>query len=60
MSDSFFYIIGVLFAVYVAAATWCSRDAQYRLADERRPAKSHRPSLDRRIVHWWRARRRRA
>jgi hypothetical protein len=57
MSEASFYVVGALFAVYVGAATWCSRDAR-RPDEERRAAKSHRPTLDRRIVHWWRARRR--
>jgi len=58
MGETSFYVVGALFAVYVGAATWCSRDAGYRLSEARRSARSRRPTIDRRIVHWWRARRR--
>jgi hypothetical protein len=53
-----FYVIGALVTVYVVAATWRSRDAACRPADERQLATLRGPTFDRRMIHWWRALRR--
>jgi hypothetical protein len=53
-----FYVIGALVTLYIVAATWRSRDAAYRPADEREPATLRVRTFDRRMVHWWRALRR--
>jgi hypothetical protein len=50
-----FYVLGALFTLYVVAATWQSKDAPSRV---RRDAREPRGvSADRRMKHWWRARR---
>jgi hypothetical protein len=53
-----FYVVGALVTVYIVAATWRSKDAGEQLSIERRAVKPRLPTIDRRIVHWWRARRR--
>jgi hypothetical protein len=53
-----FYVVGALVTVYIVAATWRSKDVAERLGVGRRPVKARAPTLDRRLVHWWRARRR--
>jgi hypothetical protein len=53
-----FYVIGALVTLYIFAATWRSRDAGYRPADERQSATRRARTFDRRVLHWWRARRR--
>jgi len=60
MSDAevFFYVIGALVALYIVAASWRSRDAADRPGDEREAATVRARTIDRRVVHWWRARRR--
>lgn len=52
-----FYVVGALFALYLIAAAWRSKDAEYR-NDVRRAASLHTPTVERRLIHWWRARRR--
>jgi hypothetical protein len=52
-----FYVLGALVTVYIVAATWRSKDAN-ELPRKRRRSSLHTPTFDRRIVHWWRARRR--
>jgi hypothetical protein len=54
-----FYVIGALFAVYIVAASWRSRDAAHRPADERQGPALRARTLDRRMIQWWRALRRR-
>jgi hypothetical protein len=49
-----FYVIGALVTLYIVAATWRSRDA----AEERQRSLGHAPTVDRRVLHWWRALRR--
>jgi len=60
MSESgvFFYVTGALVALYIVVAGWRSRDAAYRPGEERRGSMLRVRTLDRRVVHWWRARRR--
>jgi len=53
-----FYVIGALVTLYIVAATWRSRNADYRPADGRQPAARRARTFDRRMVHWCRARRR--
>ena len=53
------YVVGVLFTVYVVAATWRSKDADSQVRGKLRPPRSSNRAVDRRIVHWWRARQRR-
>lgn len=53
-----FFVVGALFTVYIVAATWRSRDADPPATGGERPVHWHTPSAERRIVHWWRARRR--
>jgi hypothetical protein len=53
-----FYAVGALFALYILAAAWRSKDAGYRGNDTRRAASLHTPTVERRVIHWWRARRR--
>ena len=53
-----FYVIGALVTLYIVAASWRSRDAAYRPADERQGTTLRGRTLDRRMVHWWRALRR--
>ena len=50
-----FYVVGALVTVYIVAETWRSRDVRDRVSVRGRPSKL---PLDRRIVHWWRARQR--
>ena len=53
-----FYVIGALVTLYIMAATWRSRDAAYRPAEERQISTLRVRTFDRRVVHWWRALRR--
>ena len=55
-----FYVIGALVTLYIVAATWRSRDAAYRPAEERQSATVRSRTFDRRMVHWLRALRRRS
>lgn len=59
MSESgvFFYVTGALVALYIVAASWRSRDAAYRPGEERQGSAPRVRTIDRRLVHWWRARR---
>lgn len=52
------YIVGALLTVYVLAATWQSKDAVSHVREKPHPRTAAHRALDRRIVHWWRARRR--
>jgi hypothetical protein len=54
-----FYAIGALVTLYIAAAIWRSKDAACRPAEQLQRPIEHAPTVDRRVVHWWRARRRR-
>jgi hypothetical protein len=51
-------VVGALFTLYVVAATWRSKDAGYPQTGDERAVHGHTPPAERRIVHWWRARRR--
>jgi hypothetical protein len=51
-----FYVLGALFTLYVVAATWESKDAPSHLPSHTREPRA--ASVDRRLIHWWRARRR--
>lgn len=53
-----FYVIGALVTLYIVAATWRSKDAACRPADERLAARLRGPTFDRRVISWCRARRR--
>ena len=53
-----FYVVGALVTLYIVAATWRSRDTTYHPAEERQAATPRERTLDRRVVHWWRALRR--
>jgi hypothetical protein len=53
-----FYVVGAVVSVYIVAATWRSKDAGERLNGQPRPLKTRAATIDRRLVHWWRARRR--
>jgi hypothetical protein len=53
-----FYVTGVLVTLYIVAATWRSRDAAGRPAEERERPFERGPTVDRRMIHWWRAWRR--
>jgi hypothetical protein len=53
-----FYGLGALFALYVVAASWRARDAGYRGPGGREAARLHTQTVERRVIHWWRARRR--
>lgn len=57
MSDAevFFYVTGALVALYIVAASWRSRDAVARPGDERQASTVRVRTIDRRVVHWWRA-----
>ena len=55
----FFYVTGALVAVYIVVAGWRSRDAACRPGDERPGATLRVRTIDRRMIHWWRALRRR-
>jgi hypothetical protein len=52
------FVVGALFTVYIVAATWRSRDAGSGVREKLQPRRSPSQTLDRRIVHWWRARQR--
>jgi hypothetical protein len=54
-----FYVIGALVILYIAAATWQSKDAACRPVEQLQRPLERSPTVDRRVVHWWRARRRR-
>jgi hypothetical protein len=54
-----FYVIGALVTLYIVAASWRSRDAAHHPAEEREPATPRAQTFDRRMIHWWRALRRR-
>jgi hypothetical protein len=51
-----FYVLGALFTLYVVAATWQSKDAPSHVRSDMREPRG--VSIDRRLKHWWRARRR--
>jgi hypothetical protein len=53
-----FYVIGALVTLYIVAASWRSRDAAYHPAEEREPETPRPQTFDRRMIHWWRALRR--
>ena len=46
-----------LFTLYVVAATWKSKDAPSHVRTDTRVPRSRSLSIDRRLTHWWRARR---
>jgi hypothetical protein len=50
-----FYVVGALVTLYIVAASWRSRDAAYRPAEERQASTPRERTLDRRVIHWWRA-----
>jgi hypothetical protein len=50
------YIVGALFTVYVVAATWQSKDADSHVREKSHRRRSSNQAVNRRIVHWWRAR----
>lgn len=52
-----FYVAGALITVYVVAATWRSRDVEDLVSAKRRQSRLRTSPLERRIIHWWRARR---
>jgi len=52
-----FYLLGALFTLYVLAAIWQSKDAQSHVRSDTREPHGV-VSADRRMKHWWRARRR--
>jgi|HubBroStandDraft_6_1064221.scaffolds.fasta_scaffold53846_2 hypothetical protein len=54
------YIIGALFTLYVVAATSLSKDADAHASKKPHMRKSPSQAVDRRVVHWWRARRRKS
>jgi hypothetical protein len=56
--EVFFYVTGALVALYIVAASWRSRDAAYRPGGERQASTLRARTVDRRVIHWWRARRR--
>jgi len=53
-----FYVLGSLFTLYIVAATWRSKDAAPHMQRENRRPRLHSLTIDRRLSHWWRARRR--
>ena len=56
-----FYVLGALLTLYIVAASWRSRDAAARRPAEEQPAATAAAAgrtLDRRVVHWYRALRR--
>lgn len=55
----FFYVTGALVALYIVAASWRSRDAAHRPGEKRQAATVRARTVDRRVIHWWRALRRR-
>ena len=48
------YVLGALFTVYVVAATWRSKDADYHVRQKQLAPQSPSKAVHRR-VHWWRA-----
>ena len=56
--EVFFYVTGALVALYVVAASWRSRDAAYRPGGERQASTVRARTVERRVIHWWRALRR--
>jgi hypothetical protein len=56
--EVFFYVTGALVALYIVAASWRSRDAAYRPGEERQASTVRARTVDRRVIHWWRALRR--
>jgi len=56
--EVFFYVTGALVALYTVAASWRSRDAAYRPGGERQASTVRARTVDRRVIHWWRALRR--
>ena len=50
-----FYVLGALLTLYIVAASWRSRDAAARRPAEEQPAAAAGRTLDRRVVHWYRA-----
>jgi len=53
-----FCVLGALFTLYVVAATWQSKDAPSHVRSHTPRPRSHSVSIDRRLIHWWRALRR--
>ena len=53
-----FYVLGALFALYIAAAGWQSKGGRSHARSDSRRLGSHRVTIDRRLRHWWRARER--
>ena len=53
-----FHALAVLFALYVVAASWRARDAAYRGSGGREAARLHTRTVERRVIHAWRAWRR--
>jgi hypothetical protein len=56
--EVFFYLTGALVALYIVAASWRSRDAADRRGEERQASTVRARTVDRRVIHWWRALRR--
>jgi hypothetical protein len=52
------YVVGALLTLYVVAATWRSKDASSHARSDTPRRRSRPVSIDRRLNHWWRARRR--
>jgi len=52
------YVLGALFTLYVVAATWRAKDDQSHARRDTRQPRSRPMSIDRRLIHWWRARQR--
>jgi len=57
-AEVFFYVTGALVGLYTVVASWRSRDAAYRPGEERPGSTPRVRTIDRRVIHWWRARRR--
>jgi hypothetical protein len=57
-AEVFFYVTGALVLLYIVAASWRSSDAAYRPREERPAATVRARTVDRRVIHWWRALRR--
>lgn len=45
------YVLGVLFTVYVVAATWQSKDADSHVPQNHHSPRSRNQTVDRRVVH---------
>ena len=57
-AEVFFYVTGALVGLYIVVASWRSRDAAYRPGEERQGSTRRVRTIDRGVIHWWRARRR--